>query len=141
MVKEIVEKELSYEILSASFAVHNELGPSFLETIYESAMVCELKVRGHQVDTKVRVPVLYKGEKIGEHVLDVVVDNKIILELKAVSEIAPIHKQQALSYLKATNLPLAIVINFGSTRVQSERVAHTRNKKSFAKSAPSRHSR
>ena len=76
--------------------------------------------------TQKRVPVVYKGFQIGEHILDQVVDGKVILELKAVTEIAPIHKQQAISYLKATGLPLAIVINFGAHRVQSTRVANTK---------------
>jgi GxxExxY protein len=126
MGEEIVEKELSYEIMNAAFAVHNALGPGFLESIYESAMAHELVDRGHQVETQVRISVFYKDTKIGEHVLDMVVDGKIILELKAVTEIAQIHIQQARSYVKATNLHLAIVINFGSSRVQSERVANTR---------------
>ena len=126
MGEEIVEKELSYEIMSAAFAIHNALGPGFLESIYESAMALELADRGHRIETQIRISVFYKDKKIGEHVLDMVVDGKIILEFKAVAEIAPIHIQQARSYVKATKLPLAIVINFGASRVQSERVANTK---------------
>ena len=125
MTKEIVEKDLSYRIMSAAFEVHNELGPGYLESLYEEAMVLELQARGHKFNRQKRIPVFYKGEQIGEHVLDLVVDDRIILELKAVTEIAPIHKQQALSYLKATGLHLAIVINFGSGRVQSARIVNT----------------
>jgi GxxExxY protein len=125
MTKEIVEKDLSYRIMSAAFEVHNELGPGYLESLYEGAMVLELQARGHKFNRQKRIPVFYKGEQIGEHVLDLVVDDRIILELKAVTEIAPIHKQQALSYLKATGLHLVIVINFGSGRVQSGRIVNT----------------
>jgi GxxExxY protein len=125
----IIEKELSYKIIQAAFEVHNQLGPGFLESIYEEAMRQELCSRGHQVETQKRVLVKYKGKPIGEHVLDMVIDEKIILELKTVTAIAPIHKQQALSYLKATDLQLAIVINFGALRVQSERVVNTRSNK------------
>jgi GxxExxY protein len=74
------------------------------------------------------VIVSYKGEPLGEFFLDNVVNGRVILELKAVSEIAPIHEQQALSYLKATGLELAIVINFGASRVQSSRVVNTKGK-------------
>jgi GxxExxY protein len=133
MVGEIIEKELSYQIMNAAFEVHNVLGSGFLESIYEDAMAIELRAQGHQVETQVRIPVTYKGQKVGEHVVDHVVDNRVILELKAVSEIAPIHKQQALSYLKATGLQLAIVINFGSERVQSARVVNTNRKRTTKK--------
>jgi GxxExxY protein len=95
-------------------------------------MVLELEAGGHQVETQVRVPVIYWEQKIGEHVLDILVDSKVILELKAVTEIAPIHQQQALSYLKVTGLELAIVINFGAPSVKYERVVNTFTKKKFA---------
>jgi GxxExxY protein len=128
MADDIVEKELSFQIMKAAFEVHNELGPGFLESIYEEAMTLQLRADGHTVETQVKVPVFYKQQKIGEHILDQVVDGKIILELKAVAQIAPIHEQQALSYLKATGLPLAIVINFGTPRVTYSRVVNEKEK-------------
>jgi GxxExxY protein len=128
MNAEIIEKELSYTIMQAVFEVYNQLGPGFMESIYEEALVQELKARSIDFERQKRIVVLYKAEPIGEHVLDLVVNKNIILELKAVTEIARIHEQQALSYLKATGLPLAIVINFGSERVQSSRVVNTRGK-------------
>ncbi len=115
--------------MNAAYAVHNQLGPGFLEAIYEAAMVLELEVRGHQVETQIQVPVYYREQKIGKHVLDILVDEKIVLELKAVAKIAPIHQQQAISYLKATGLELAIVINFGAPSVKYERVVNTYNNK------------
>jgi GxxExxY protein len=129
MTAEIIEKELSYQIMQAAYEVHNHLGPGFLESIYEEALRIELLNRGYQVETQKRVLVYYKDQLVGEHILDQLVNGKIILELKAVSEIAPIHKQQALSYLKATNFQLAIVINFGASRVQYARVVNTKYKK------------
>jgi GxxExxY protein len=132
---EIVEKELSYAIMQAAFEVHNQLGPGFMESIYEEAMVCELR-QVMEIERQKRIVVVYKGEQIGEHVLDLVVNKRIILELKAVTEIAHIHEQQALSYLKTAGLQLAIVINFGSERVQSSRIAHTRGKTVFSPSLP-----
>jgi len=124
----IIEKELSYLIMQAAFEVYNELGPGFPESIYEEAMNRELTRRGVGLERQKEIDVYFKGEKIGFFVLDNIANGRIILEYKAVSEIARIHKQQALSYLKATGLELAIVINFGSERVQSSRVVNTKGK-------------
>ncbi len=124
----IIEKELSYLIMQAAYDVHNELGPGFPESIYEEAMNHELARQGVKLERQKKIKVFYKGEYIGEFILDNVANDRIILEYKAVSEIAQIHKQQALSYLKATGLKLAIVINFGSSRVQSHRVVNTKDK-------------
>ncbi len=124
----IIEKELSYLIMQAAYEVHNELGPGFPESIYEEAMNRELTRRRVKLERQKEIKVYYKGEYIGEFQLDNVANERVILEYKAVSEIAQIHKQQALSYLKATGLELAIVINFGAERVQSHRVVNTKGK-------------
>lgn len=124
----IIEKELSCLIMQVAFEVHNELGPGYPESIYEEAMNRELARRGVQLERQKVVEVFFKGEKIGSFQLDNIANGKIILEYKAVSEIARIHKQQALSYLKATGLQLAIVINFGAERAQSSRVVNTKGK-------------
>ena len=124
----IVEKELSYTIMQAAFEVHNTLGPGFPEKIYEEAMARELPARGVEIERQKRVVVKYKGEPLGEFLLDTVANKRVILEYKAVSELARIYEQQALSYLKATGLELAIVINFGAERVQSSRVVYTKGK-------------
>lgn len=124
----IVEKELSYLIMEAAFEVHNYLGPGFPEAIYEEAMNRELTRRGISLERQKHIQVFFKDELIGEFILDNVANGRIILEYKAVSAIARIHEQQALSYLKATGLDLAIVINVGSERVQSSRVINTKGK-------------
>jgi GxxExxY protein len=127
----IVEKELSYSIMEVAFDVHNALGPGFLEAIYEEAMNREFVRRGFKVERQKRVKVFYKEEEIGEFILDTVVNERVILEYKAVNEIVKLHEQQALSYLKATGLKLAIVINFGPGRVQSSRVVYKNEKAAF----------
>lgn len=132
----IIEKELSYLIMQVAFEVHNELGPGYPEAIYEEAMNRELARRGVQLERQKDVEVFFKGEKIGSFQLDNIANGKIILEYKAVSEVARIHKQQALSYLKATGLQLAIVINFGAERVQSSRVVNTKGKAKIPPSLP-----
>jgi GxxExxY protein len=132
----IVEKELSYLIMQAAFEVHNELGPGFPESIYEEAMNRELTRCGIKLERQKEVVVRFKGEPLGKFFLDNVADGRIVLEYKAVSEITGIHKQQALSYLKATGLELAIVINFGAERVQSSRVINTKGKAKLPPSFP-----
>lgn len=127
----IVEKELSYLIMQTAFDIHNTLGPGFPEAIYEEAMNRELVRRGFKLERQKRAKVFYKEEEIGEFILDTVVNERVILEYKAVTEIAKLHEQQALSYLKATGLELAIVINFGSGRVQSSRVVYKNGKAAF----------
>lgn len=124
----IVEKDLSYLIMQAAFEVYNELGPGFPESIYEEAMNRELTRRGINLERQKEVIVYFKNEPLGKFYLDNVANGRVILEYKAVSEIARIHEQQALSYLKATGLELAIVINFGAERVQSSRVVNTKGK-------------
>ena len=133
----IVEKDLSYLIMQAAYEVHNELGSGFPESLYEEAMTRALTSRGVQIEQQKKVIVYFKGEPIGEFFIDNTANGRAILEYKAVSEIARIHKQQALSYLKATGLELAIVINFGAERVQSSRVVNTKGKAKLPPRFPS----
>ena len=121
----ILYSELSYRIMKAAFEVHNTLGPGFLESIYEEALACEFGLRGISFERQRPVVVLYKGREIGVHRLDLVVEGQIILELKAVTALTDVFKQQVLSYLKATGLELGILLNFGASRVQSVRIAYT----------------
>lgn len=133
----IIEKELSYLIMQAAYEVHNELGPGFPESIYEEAMSRELTRHGIKLERQKEVVVRFKGEPLGRFFLDNLANSRVVLEYKAVSEIARIHKQQALSYLKATGLELAIIINFGAERVQSSRVVNTIGKAKLPPPFPS----
>lgn len=135
----IIEKELSYLIMQAAYEVHNTLGPGFPEKIYEEAMARELTARGVEVERQKRILVYYKDEPLGEFFIDNVANKRIILEYKAVTEIARLHEQQALSYLKATGFELAIVINFGAERVQSSRVVYTKGKVKLPSRLPRPH--
>lgn len=132
---DIVEKDLSYSIVKAAYEVFNGLGPGFDEKIYEEAMIVILTKYGHVTDQQKRVDVFFQGANLGFHKLDLVVNDKVILELKAVSEIAAIHKQQALAYLKASELQLALVINFGAGRLQVARVVNTKQRKITSRQA------
>lgn len=122
--EKILYKELSYRVMEAAFAVHNELGPGFTEVIYQEALIYELAQRDIPVERQKFISIRYHGRTIGTYKIDLIADGKIVLELKAVSDLADIHKQQTLAYLKATNLHLGILINFGKSKVQYLRIAN-----------------
>ena len=122
--EKIIYKDLSFRIMEAVFEVHNILGPGYSENIYESALAKEFKDRKIDYTRQKMIEVHYKGEKIGDYRLDMVVEGKIILELKAVSELNEIFKSQLLSYLKATEMELDILINFGSKEVEFKRIVN-----------------
>ena len=118
---------LGHRVIGAAIDVHRVLGPGFLESVYEEALCVELKLRGVQLSQQARVNVGYKGYAVGEARLDIVVENCIVLELKAVEQIAPIHIAQLLSYLKATRFRLGFLINFNATLLRHgiRRIIHT----------------
>jgi len=121
---EIIYRELSYKIMQAVFEVHNTLGPGFMESIYEEALAHELELRHIPFERQKEIVVKYKEQIIGNHRLDLIVEDKIILELKAVAKLTDVFKQQTISYLKATNLKLGILINFGSSKVEYIRIVN-----------------
>ena len=107
--------ELTGEVISAAIEVHQVLGAGFLESLYENALAVELKRRGIRFEQQKIIPVTYKGHSIGESRLDLLIEKTLIVELKAVANLTPLHHAQVLSYLKATNLNLALLINFNVT--------------------------
>lgn len=116
---EVIENVLSEQVLSAAIEVHRTLGgPGLLESLYEDALFHELKLRNIPVLAQVSIPVTYKNYKLREPLrLDILVDSKIIIEVKATENVLAIHKAQVLTYLRLTNLKLGIVINFGHGRL------------------------
>jgi GxxExxY protein len=111
---------LTGEIIGAAVEVHRELGgPGLLEEIYESAMVHELRLRGLSVEQQVAVPVMYKGYNIKKpHYLDLLVEGRVIIELKAVEKSAKLFESQLLTYLRLAQLNVGLLINFGETQVR-----------------------
>lgn len=116
----MTENEISAVILDAAITVHNAIGgPGVLESYYEAALACELDIRGLKVETQKPVPVIYRGRVIGEpYRLDMLVEDKVIVECKATEKNNPIFASQVLTYLKLTNLRLGIVVNFGQARIK-----------------------
>ena len=106
--------QLSSRIISAAIKIHKELGPGLLESVYKLCMLIELKKMGIKVQSEVPIQVYYLGEKIHEEGfrMDLLVEDTIIVELKSVEEVKPVHKKQLLTYLKLASKPLGLLINF-----------------------------
>ena len=103
---------LAYAVIGAALEVHRRLGPGYLESVYEEAMSVELNLRGIPFERQKPVVVFYKGYEIGERRLDFLIDNDLVVELKAVDSLVPVHKAQVISYLKTTRCRLGVLINF-----------------------------
>lgn len=119
--------ELTRTVLGAAFQVHTVLGPGLLESVYAAALVYELRKRGMLVATEVSIPVLYDGVDLGlSFRADLIVESRVILELKSVQALSPIHSKQLLNYLKLTGLPVGLLLNFNtiSLRDQIVRIAN-----------------
>lgn len=119
--------DLSYQIIGCAMEVYKSLGPGLLETAYEKALVHELTLSGIPVQSQVAMAVSYKGVNIGEGLrLDLLVDDRIIVELKSVEEIKPVHHKQLLTYLKLMDKRLGLLINFNVTDIMQgiKRVAN-----------------
>ncbi|HPD65137.1 MAG TPA: GxxExxY protein [Bacteroidia bacterium] len=100
-------------IVSAAYEVHKEIGPGLLESVYQACLVKELKQRGLLVEQQVITPVIYKGEDLGkDFIIDILVENEVIVELKAVETILPVHEAQLISYLKLADKRIGLLINF-----------------------------
>jgi GxxExxY protein len=127
---EILFKALSFAIVGAAMEVHNILGPGFLESVYQAALEKELTLRGISFQHQVELPVSYKGDLVGVYKADLIIDNKIIVEIKGISRLNASHQAQALHYLTATGLELAILINFGMGSLEYRRVVKSENKNS-----------
>lgn len=119
--KEVFHKDLSYKIVGLAMQVHNELGFGFLEKIYENAMMILLAENEIYAQQQVPIDVSFHGQIIGEYKPDIIVERQIILELKSQVSIVEANKVQTLNYLKATNLKLAILLNFGKSQLEYKR--------------------
>jgi len=118
----IIYPDLSYQIMGAIFEVHKKLGPGFLESVYQKALIEELSERGMNVETEKVIDLTYKDKKIGVHRLDLVIGDKVVVELKTVGGLSIHHKAQLTSYLKASGYKLGILVNFSKAKVEYKRV-------------------
>jgi GxxExxY protein len=113
---------LSGEIIGAAVDVHKELGPGFLESIYENALKVALRHRGIIYEAQKEVTVIYEDEEVGVHRLDLLVGREIVVELKAVKALEEVHFAQVRSYLKATGLHVGLLMNFNSPTLTVKRI-------------------
>ena len=113
--------ELTYLINGAIFEVSRILGPGFLEKVYENALLMELKARGIKAAAQYPIKVRYKDQIVGEYFADLLVEDKVIIELKTVDKIEKIHEAQLLNYLKATGIKVGLLVNFKSTKADIKR--------------------
>jgi GxxExxY protein len=117
----IIHKELSYRVVGLAMEVYNELGYGFLEKVYENALMYLLQKAGMHAEQQKAIPVLFRGETVGDYCADIIVEDKILLELKSAEAIVNGHRSQILNYLKATRMELGILLNFGKKGLEYER--------------------
>ena len=117
-------ESLSNKIIGAAIVVHKELGPGFLEHIYEEALKIELQETGINYESQKEINIEYRKSEIGTHRLDLLVEDSVIVELKAVQELADIHFAQIRSYLKATGLKVGLLLNFAKPTLEIKRVVN-----------------
>lgn len=117
--KEYPLQELTNGIIAAAIDVHRQLGPGFLEKIYENAIALELEARGHKVERQLSYDVSFRGQVIGQHRLDLLIDDEVVIELKSVEALAKTHQAQLRSILKAANKRVGLLINFNQATLTS----------------------
>ena len=123
---ELRHPEITDVIIAAAIAVHRELGPGFLESIYEQALAVEFALRGIAFVRQKPIPLFYRDHEIGEHRLDFLVEDKIVVELKAVEALENVHFAIVRSYLKAAGLPDGLIVNFSTMPLTVKRVRRER---------------
>ncbi|MCC6581382.1 MAG: GxxExxY protein [Phycisphaeraceae bacterium] len=117
-------KQLTELVIGCAYEVSNVLGSGFLEKVYENALAYELKTKGLDCRKQVKLPVKYKSVVVGDYLADLVVEDKLLIELKCVDTFAPEHTAQCLNYLKATGLHLCLLMNFQRPKVEIKRIVH-----------------
>ena len=115
------EQALTEKVLEAAFAVHNVLGAGFLEKVYVNALALELRAKGLACEQEAPLQVRYKEAIVGDYLADIVVERRVLLELKACSALDPVHEAQIMNYLRAGNLRVGLLMNFGRPKLQYRR--------------------
>jgi GxxExxY protein len=115
--KGVLYPDLSWQIVGAAIEVHKHIGPGQLESAYERSLQCELRNRGLSVRSQVPVPMFFKGERVGDYFADLIVEEKVVLELKAVEVLKAVHTAQLVTYLSASGLRLGMLMNFCAPRM------------------------
>ena len=117
-----IHKELTYKVIGCAMEVHRELGYGFLEKVYENSLMILFEREGIKAQQQYPIPVYFSDRIVGEYSADIVIEDKLIIELKAVEKLINIHCAQLLNYLKATRTQLGLLINFSSRKLEYERL-------------------
>lgn len=123
MITQSYINDIAYKVVGCAIEVHKELGPGLLESVYQKCFVKELELKGFNVNQQIRIPVLYKGESLDCDLrLDVLVEDLIIVELKSVEGMLPLYKAQLLTYMKLSEKPKGLLINFNTENITKDLV-------------------
>jgi GxxExxY protein len=117
-----MEPKLTERIIGCAMRMHNALGIGFLEKVYENALVVELQADGLSVEQQQAIKVLYKNVTVGDYIADLIVEGKVLLELKTVAALVDVHSSVCMNYLRASNLPVCLLINFAKPRLEWKRL-------------------
>ncbi|NLW82980.1 MAG: GxxExxY protein [Phycisphaerae bacterium] len=120
--KELIHKELVYQIVGCAMKVHRELGYGFLEKVYENSLMLLLNKENIPARQQCPVPVRFEDKIVGEYFADILIEDKILIEIKTVEKVINVHYAQLLNYLKATGIRLGLLINFGPRKLEYERI-------------------
>lgn len=113
---------MSNKVIKAAFTVSNSLGVGFLEKVYENSLAHELRKAGFLVDQQKAIQIAYDGAIVGDYIADILVEGKLLIEVKAVKALDEIHMAQCMNYLKATGMRLCMLLNFGKPRLEIKRI-------------------
>ena len=118
----LLYEDITSKILAACFEVINELGSGFLESVYEKALIIALKQSGVRATSQAPLGVFFRGENVGDFIADLIVEDKVIVEIKAVKALAPEHQAQLINYLKVTHIKVGLLVNFGRPKLEYKRL-------------------
>ena len=114
-------EDITRKVIGCAYRVYNAMGFGFLESVYEKCLLIELKKAGLRVQTQVSIPVKYEGQSVGDFTADMVVEDRVIVELKSLQRLIKAHEIQLVNYLVATGIPVGLLINFGENKVDVKR--------------------
>jgi GxxExxY protein len=117
----VLYKDITEKIIKAAMNIHNTLGFGFIEKVYENSLMIELEPSGLKVNQQYPIKVFYKGKVVGDYIADILVEDRIILELKSVENLNKVHEVQLVNYLKAVNMEVGILLNFGKEKLEFKR--------------------
>jgi GxxExxY protein len=127
-MSDLLYGNLTYKVIGLGMQVHSTLGHGYLEKVYENSLMVLFRKAGIRAEQQVPIKVVFEGEIVGDYFADILVEGKLILELKVASKITDIHKAQTLNYLKATGLELALIMNFGALSFEHHRLINRLSK-------------